>query len=456
MLRQSGSSAGLLAVFLGLSLACLLTPAQGYIYWVNADTGSIGRANLDGTDVNQNFIPQAGASGGVAVDPGRYDWWDLSLVPTDTHIYWTTGYGIGRANLDGTDVNVNFIDGLKQQPIDVAVYNRELDSPTGWPVCWQEILVWTAAPWQGTTYTGALIGTAWLPGCQCPSGPSPCWVYDYWIDTLGNDANAIAAGATGANEGSDDSGHVYWSELLGQSIGRANVAESLPSVSENFITTATNYTTSEGVAVRQENFCTDCGYIYWVNRSVFDLGGSIGRANLDGSGVNPDFINLLTGSSADTPLAVAVDPPKYDIWKTPPLITTGAHIYWTQPNSGRIGRANLDGSGIDGNFITGAATPLGIAVDAGGPPPAGAPQGSPNVAHVINSAGLPEGLVKSLTAKLRNAREAVRRHDNKAAVNLIRAMVHQINAQSGKAIPTALADRLVADLNRIIAVIRAS
>ena len=372
MLRKTGSSAWLLAVFLALSLACLLRPAQGYIYWVNADTGSIGRANLDGTDVNQNFITQVGADGGVAVDPGRYDW-DLNLVPTDTHIYWTTGYGIGRANLDGTDVNVNFIDGLKQQPIDVAVYNRELDSPSGWPFCWQENLVWTAAPWQGTTYTGALIGTAWLPGCKCPSGPNACWVYEDWIYTLGNDANAIAAGATDSNDGSDDSGHVYWSELLGQSIGRANVAESLPSVSENFITTATNYTTSEGVAVRQENFCTDCGYIYWVNRSVLDRGGSIGRANLDGSDVNPNFINLLTGYSADTPQAVAVDPPRDDIWKTPPLITTGAHIYWTQPNSNRIGRANLDGSGIDQSFITGAAKPWGIAVDAGGPPPAGAP-----------------------------------------------------------------------------------
>jgi hypothetical protein len=33
-------------------------------------------------------------------------------------------------------------------------------------------------------------------------------------------------------------------------------------------------------------------------------------------------------------------------------------------------------------------------------------------------------------------------------------MVHQINAQSGKAIPTELADTLVADLNRISTLIR--
>jgi len=372
MLRKTGSSAWLLAVFLALSLACLLTPAQGYIYWVNADTGSIGRANLDGTDVNQNFITQVGANGGVAVDPGRYDW-NGNLVPTDTHIYWTTGYGIGRANLDGSDVNVNFIDGLDQQPIDVAVYNRQADiPPMPYPYCYQENLVWTAAPWQGTTYTGALIGSVRLPGCMCPS-TTTCWLYEYWIDTLANDANAIAAGATDSAYSSIDSGYVYWTELEGRSIGRANLANDHPTITENFITTATNYTTSEGVAVRQENFCTNCGHIYWVNRSIFDLGGSIGRANLDGTDVNPNFINLLTGYSADTPQAVAVDPPKYDMWQTPPLITTGAHIYWTQPNSNRIGRANLDGSGIDQSFITGAAKPWGIAVDAGEPPPAGAP-----------------------------------------------------------------------------------
>jgi virginiamycin B lyase len=401
---RPGLLIGALAAVCALSLA-LASGAQAYIYWVNSATGSIGRANLDGTDVNQNFITGlAGPSvGGVAVDPGRYDYYG-NLVPTDTHIYWTNGYGIGRANPDGSEVNVNFIDGLDQQPIDVAIYNRELDSPSGWPVCFQDNLVWTEAPWQGTTRTGPLISSAQLPGCMCSQGSTACSVREGWIDTLANDANAIAAGATASNYYSDYSGHVYWTALAGRSIGRANLADNTPTINENFITTATNNTTSEGVAVRQENFCTNCGYIYWVNRSIFDLGGSIGRANLDGSGVDTNFINLLTGYSADTPQAVAVDPAKYDFWKTPPLITTGAHIYWTQPNSGRIGRADLDGSGKDLGFITGAAKPWSIAVDAGGPPPPGAPQGPPNVAEEINSAGLPKGLVKSLTAKLRTTR----------------------------------------------------
>ena len=48
----------------------------------------------------------------------------------------------------------------------------------------------------------------------------------------------------------------------------------------------------------------------------------------------------------------------------------GQHIYWTKvagnsaPFGGAIGRANLDGSSATPNFITGAAEPSGLAVDA--------------------------------------------------------------------------------------------
>ena len=80
-----------------------------YIYWGNATgctedgacNGSIGRAHLDGTDVNEHFIP-ADTPYGLAVH-GQY-------------IYWaSTGIGkIGRADLNGTDVNPSFITGLNQ------------------------------------------------------------------------------------------------------------------------------------------------------------------------------------------------------------------------------------------------------------------------------------------------------------------------------------------------------
>jgi hypothetical protein len=61
---------------------------------------SIGRAKLDGKDVNNDFI-NASSGSGIAIQ-GDY-------------IYFTAGGGtaIGRANLNGTDADPNFITGLK-------------------------------------------------------------------------------------------------------------------------------------------------------------------------------------------------------------------------------------------------------------------------------------------------------------------------------------------------------
>ena len=66
-----------------------------HVYWANFDTETIGRANLDGTGVNQSFIAGASDPTAVAVD--------------GAHVYWG-GTGIGRANLDGTGADPSFID----------------------------------------------------------------------------------------------------------------------------------------------------------------------------------------------------------------------------------------------------------------------------------------------------------------------------------------------------------
>src|SRR5215218_9058354 len=67
-----------------------------YVYWANSGTNTIGRAFVNGAEVNQRFITGALAPQGVAVD--------------GTHIYWANADGtIGRANLDGTGVDQSFI-----------------------------------------------------------------------------------------------------------------------------------------------------------------------------------------------------------------------------------------------------------------------------------------------------------------------------------------------------------
>jgi Zn ribbon nucleic-acid-binding protein len=74
------------------------------------------------------------------------------------------------------------------------------------------------------------------------------------------------------------------------------------------------------------------------------FGDTIGRANVDGTGVDKRFI-----TGARNPSGVAVD---------------AAHVYWTQSKTNTIGRANLNGTGVDKRFITGAVSTYGVAVDA--------------------------------------------------------------------------------------------
>ena len=251
--------ASALAVTWGLSM-----PARANVYWTNGSTYTVGIAQLNGTGADQSYISGAKLPYGVAVD--------------SAHIYWAnsnTGT-IGRANLDGTGVNQSFI--TANSPAGVAV----------------------------------------------------------------------------------DGAHIYWTNFNAAptgSIGRANSDGT--NVIQNFITTVRN---PVGVAV-------DSAHIYWANTSS-TKGGGIGRANLDGSGVNQFFISVNPDIS--NVVGVAAPPSSWAIPTVRPSNTFGVavdsfYIYWTQvTNKGvaTIGRANLDGSGVNPSFIAVTGTyPIGVALD---------------------------------------------------------------------------------------------
>jgi hypothetical protein len=126
---------------------------------------------------------------------------------------------------------------------------------------------------------------------------------------------------------------VYWSNNV--ALGRASLDGA--GVNQNLL----------GVGLGVYGVAVDGQHVYWTDYNAA-AGGAIGRANRDGSAVDPGFITGLGLS-----LGVAVD---------------GQHVYWTDynsiVNSGTMGRANLDGSGVDDNFVVDADFPKGVAVDA--------------------------------------------------------------------------------------------
>ena len=210
---------------------------SSHVYWTNFGTDTVGRADLDGQNVNQSFITGANLPLGIAVDSG--------------HIYWTN-FGpdtIGRADLDGQNVNQSFITGASS-PIGVAVDSGHI--------------YWT------NWILNATIGRADLDGQ--------------------NVNQSFITGATLSEGVAVDSGHVYWSNSeVNGSIGRADLDGQ--NVNQSFIT---GLSSPRGVAV-------DSAHIYWPNG---DVNGTIGRADLNGQNVNQSFIII---GGLFQPVAMAVD-----------------------------------------------------------------------------------------------------------------------------------------------------
>jgi hypothetical protein len=170
-------------------------------------------------------------------------------------------------------------------------------------------------------------------GVLCLAHVAPANAFVYWSDRDGaigranNDGSGLNARFTAATLPTGlavDGSHMYWSSTAGYKVARANLDGS--NRTEAFIDAFNRY----GVAV-------DGDHIYWAAAS------SIGRANLDGSGVNMQFITGVSFACG-----VALD---------------DTHIYWGSADSNSIGRANLDGSGVNHSFISGDFGPCGVAVN---------------------------------------------------------------------------------------------
>jgi len=139
---------------------------------------------------------------------------------------------------------------------------------------------------------------------------------------------------------------LYWRDAAG--IGRANPDGT--GITRDLIPIG-------GEPVCSGTLAADRNYVYWANPNRIGLppGGEIARARRDGTGVDEGFI----ATSPYVPQCVAVD---------------GAHVYWTAgalgPTAGAtagnpsfvIGRANLDGTGVQESFISGI-TATCLAVD---------------------------------------------------------------------------------------------
>lgn len=132
-------------------------------------------------------------------------------------------------------------------------------------------------------------------------------------------------------------GHVYWANAALASIGRADLDGS--HVNPTFV---------NSVATGAIGLAVDHDYIYWSLPGGSASPGYIGRVRLDGSNLDATFITFGPGHQI------------YDV------AVGNQHVYWTDGQTQSIGRANLDGSDVRPFLIsTGAGSlPFGVATDA--------------------------------------------------------------------------------------------
>jgi hypothetical protein len=251
--------------------------ADAFIYWVNFSGDTIGRANNDGTGVNNSWVSLSGPSVpcGVAVN--------------GTHIYWgdrAASGRVGRANIDGTGVNENLITGLS------GTCGVDVDG---------SFLYWA-------NRLGSGIGRAGLDGSSPNSSflatsGGPCGVsvdsnFIYWTTTgdeelgratiAGGTPNPNFVSLTGQPCGVGVNGtHLFFGTTAPDGVGRANLdGTGLSGFVGAGDTDGSNFSEPFG------------GHLYWGN------GNGIGRVDLDGSNPNQSFISIAPGQN---PFGMTVD-----------------------------------------------------------------------------------------------------------------------------------------------------
>lgn len=242
---------------------------SGHVYWTWSDRattgGWIGRATLDGSDVESRFIPTDG-HGGLAVG--------------GAHLYWANPqtHTIGRANLDGSGVDQSLVSSIGKRAFDVEADESH--------VYW-----------------------AWDQDTIPPGGPRFGWVGRANLDGIGANPNLIGPLSFGSNHAlALDAGHVYFT--AGSEIYRADLdgtgAPSCPSPVDECVPAFVPNAPAYDLAVDGTHIY---GSAFWGGGGHSAPEEGIGRATLDGSDAFAPFI--ITDYSL--PVGMAID---------------SSHLYW--------------------------------------------------------------------------------------------------------------------------------
>ena len=325
LVRSALAAAGAFALLAPL-LSAGTAHATEYIYFTNGD--HVGRVNVNGGELDLTLVAVAGQPGVADKDlevgePGA----PYYLAVDSEDLYWADEQigdeeqgTIASANLGGGEVNLRFIPGLSPP------FPESVNSPIGVAVA-GEYVYWTNS-FEGSTIGTDSIGRAKLNGTDVEQnfikgiapargGAAGLTVYGghiYWANDFGAEEGSIGRakldgeevlpefvkGAAFPGGVAVNAEHIYWYNAATKdlSIGRASISGA--EVDQKFITPlgSDDAASGPGLAINSE-------YIYWTNH----VEGGIGRAKLDGEDVESTFIGGVEHGFLPTiegPLGIAL------------------------------------------------------------------------------------------------------------------------------------------------------
>jgi hypothetical protein len=268
---------------LALTHGGALTSDSEHLYWVDLSTGTIARSNLDGTDVQPEFITATHDPRGLAV--------------VGDEIYWTNEAVYQKGGCENGTCEFPVLEA--EGTIGKATLNG--DEPA-------------------TDLEQAFIKNAGNPDAVAADGSEVFWTNDPLVD--------------------NHNGY----------IGRANAVDG-SDANSRFLENATNVTDQPGIAIDSE-------FVYWMSRGNVNEGNTdsrISRVRRDGTEYEATLV-FLPRSGTEAP----------QVGKA--IAVAGDHLYWATQGSQLIGRAHLDGaepaSEVEPEFVKDAGHPIGITVTA--------------------------------------------------------------------------------------------
>lgn len=251
-----------------------------YIYWGDYPSESIARAELDGSNIEREFIPNVHPEFGASV---------TGLAVTDTHIFWSL-YGsdrIGRASIDGSNANPNFVTG-GSLITSIAVDGSHLY----WTNAFHPDYLQEHGGHEGTIGRSALNGTGvdqtFVEGLSYGTFPSTFTAYPMSIAVDDDYIYVVLNGSDGPPE-----------DMIPASIGRFSKPTGSPS----------DLTFIDGLPPGgAAGLAANDSHLYWAE--IHPDHNAIARASIDGTQVRHNFICNADGSQGNVtaaPVGIAVD-----------------------------------------------------------------------------------------------------------------------------------------------------